>query len=63
MIKKMLLFGYKESETNLMDLLITNLCGFIAKTHFFFSTEQYADPQNIRTLSNSQKTLCNRNHG
>lgn len=45
--KKKLLFGYKESETNLPDLLITNLSVFMAKTPFFFPTEQYADLQNI----------------
>lgn len=44
----MLLFGYKESETNLRDLLITNLSVFIAKTiTTFLSTEHYADLQNI----------------
>lgn len=44
----MLLFGYKESETNLRDLLITNLSVFIAKTiTIFFSTEHYPDFQNI----------------
>lgn len=52
--KKMLLFGYKESETNLMDLLITNVCVFIAKTHFLFFHRAICRPsehQNPQQLS------------